>query len=267
MGSGSFVVKRSSRGKLALTIVGIFLVGWFSFSWYMYTNQILFVSIEGPIEDFQSTVLSLYQAKLDNNVKAVVLYLNTPGGLAYSCMEIGKYVKDLNTVKPVIAVMGAQATSGGYYIASFAKYIYAHENTITGGIGVIATWTDLSEYYKNQGVQIWIWKTGSEKDFGAEWRSPTQAENASMWTEVYAIFDILIADIKNNRKSLTTTSIEAVKTGEVFTGSMAVQMGLADKIGNIIDAIGYAASKAGLWKLILVTPDMNEKEKFLAALI
>ena len=259
--------KSTNRGKFALTFITIFFIGWLSFSWYVYSNQILLISIEGPIEDFQSTVLALYQGKLNNNVKAVVLYLNTPGGLASACMEISLYVKDLAKDKPVVAIMGAQATSGGYYIASFARYIFAHENSYTGGIGVIATWTDLSEYYQQQGIKIWVWKTGYEKDFGAEWRSPTEAENASISANVNSIFNILITDIKNNRPNLSSESIEAIIAGGVFTGGMAVQMGLVDNIGNIIDAIGAAASMAGLWKFIMVSSDMNEMEKFFRALL
>lgn len=254
------------RKTIVLTIMIIFFVGWFSFALYIYTNQILFLSIEGPIYDFQSTTLALYQGKLDRNVKAVVLYLNTPGGDAYSCIEIGNYVKDLANVKPVIAVMGAQSTSGGYYIASFATHIITHENTITGGIGVIATWTDLSEHYEKEGIKIWIWNTGSEKDVGAEWRPPTQAENESIWAEVNYIFNKLINDIKTNRQNLSPSDIDVIKTGRVFLGDVAVQMGLVDQIGNIIDAVEKAASMKGLWKFILVTPYTDEKQRFLKAL-
>jgi len=254
------------RKMVVLPIIIVFFLGWLSFSFYIYTNQILFLSIEGPIYDFQSTTLALYQGKLDRNVKAVVLYLNTPGGDAYSCIEIGNYVKDLATVKPVIAVMGAQCASGGYYIASFATHIFTHENTITGGIGVIATWVDLSEYYEKEGIQIWIWNTGSEKDIGAEWRSPTQAENTSIWAEVIYIFNELIKDIKVNRPNLTPQDIDAIKTGRVFLGDVAVQMGLADQIGNIFNAVEKAASIKGLWKYILVTPYMDDKQKFFKAI-
>lgn len=265
-----FRKKPFTKGTFAVALVIVFLAGWFSFAWYLYTNQILVVSIEGPIVDFQATTLALYQGQVDRNVKTVILYLNTPGGLAYSCMEIGAYVKELAKVKPVIAVMGAEAASGGYYIASFATYIFTHENTITGGIGVIAVWVDLSEYYQKQGIRIWIWKTGEEKDFGAEWRSPTKAEIESIQSEIISLFQKLLDDIKSNRESsgkpLSAGVIDQVKAGSVFSGGTAVQMGLADEIGNIINAIEKAASMTRLWRFIVVTPYMDEKQKFLEAL-
>ena len=104
---------RNSRGIFVLSLIGVFLLGWFSFAFYMYSNQILFVSIEGEITDFINTTLVLYQAQLDHNVKGVVLYINTPGGYADSCIEIAASVESLRQVKPVIVVLGQQATSGG----------------------------------------------------------------------------------------------------------------------------------------------------------
>lgn len=259
--------KRLTKGALALTIIGVFLIGWFAFAAYMYSNQILFIDIEGPIYDFQNITLALYQAKLDVNVKGVVIYINTPGGYADSCIEIASYIKSLKESKPVIAVLGQQATSGGYYIASFATQIIAYENTVTGGIGVIATWQDLSEYYQKQGIKIWVWKTGAEKDFGADWRSPTAEENATIQSQVNAIFDKLISDIQSNRHNISSSDLELIKTGQVFSGSEAVRMNLADRIGNIIDSITEVASITGLWKFIIVTPYMDDKEKFLQALL
>ena len=125
--------KPSNKRYLAMGFLIAFLAGWLLFSYYLYSNQILIVDIQGVITDFHETTLALYRAKVDGNVKAVILYLNTPGGIAYSCLEIASYVKELAQVKPVIAVMGAECASGGYYIASFATYIYVRGNTISSG--------------------------------------------------------------------------------------------------------------------------------------
>ena len=258
--------KRAFNKKhLAVGVVIVFLAGWLSFSYYLYTNQILAVSIQGTIIDFQETTLALYNGKVDRNVKAVILYLNTPGGLAYPCLEIASYVEDVAKVKPVIAVMGAQCASGGYYIASFATYIYTRENTITGGIGVISVWVDLSEYYEKQGIKIWIWKTGEEKDIGAEWRSPTQEENASIQESVDALFTKLIIDIKTNR-NLSEDEVNKIISGAIYLGSSAVEIGLADGIGNIVNAEEKAAEMAGLWRFITATQDMNDVRRFLKAM-
>jgi protease-4 len=241
-------------------------VGWFTFTYIIYSNQILLIPIQGEIMDFQATTLAMHQGLVDNNVKAVVLYFNTGGGLASSCIEIASYVKQLAAVKPVIAVMGQFCASGGYYIASFADRIFAHGNTITGSIGVIATWIDMSQYYENQGINITVWTTGPEKDFGADWRPPTPEEYDQIIAAVDSIFQTLIIDISDNR-DLSQENLELIKTGTTFSGLEAKNIGLIDEIGDVVNAINEAMSRAGLWRFLIVSPEMNERQKFLQALI
>ena len=258
-----------NRKYLALGFILMFLGGWFSFAYYLYSNQVLIIGVQGSIVDFEATTLALYSAKINKNVKAVILYLNTPGGSAYPCLEIASYVKALAEEKPVIAVMGAQCTSGGYYIASFATYVYARENTLTGGVGVISVWVDLSEYYEQEGIKIWVWQKGEEKDLGADWRSPTEEENASIQAEVDALFVKLISDVTTNRdEKLSEYAVSIIGSGAVFLGSEAKDLGLIDEVGNIVNAVEKAVSRemAGLWRFIIVTPEMNGVQQFLRAL-
>jgi protease-4 len=263
--SGIFTKMREDKRRLALAIIIVFLVGWFSFAYYLYSNQILVIPIEGSITDFQFTTLALHQGKIDENVKAIILYLNTPGGLAYSCMEIAKYVNEVAAIKPVVAIMGPICASGGYYISSFADYIFTHENTVTGSVGVISVWVDMSEYYEKEGINITVWTTGSEKDFGADWRPPTKEEFEQINATVHSIFQGLLADIQQNR-NLTKDNLEVIKTGATFLGSEAVELGLADEIGDIINALEEVVRRTGLWKFIIASPYMDEKEKILKAL-
>lgn len=259
-------IRAFNTKHLALGLVIVFMTGWLFFSYYLYTNQVLFVSIEGAITDFEATTLALYTGKVDRNVKAVILYLNTPGGLVYPCLEIASYVNDLADEKPVIAVMGSQCASGGYYIASFASYIYTREHTLTGGIGVISVWVDLSEYYEKEGIKIWVWQKGEAKDMGSEWRSPTPEENASIQAEVDALYTKLIMDISVNR-NLSNDTITDISTGAVFLGGQAQALGLVDAIGNLMTAQEKAAEMAGLWRFITVSQDMYDIQKFLRAML
>ena len=263
--SGIFTKMREDKRRLALALIIVFMTGWFSFAYYLYTNQVLVVPIEGSITDFQFTTLALHQGKIDGNVKAVILYLNTPGGLAYSCMEIAKYVREVEAIKPVIAIMGPICASGGYYISSFADYIFTHENTVTGSIGVIAVWVDMSEYYEKEGINITVWTTGSEKDLGADWRPPTKEEYEQINSTVQSIFQSLLADIQQNR-NLTKDNLELIKTGATFLGSEAVELGLADEVGDIINALEEVVRRTGFWKFIIVSPYMDDREKILRAL-
>jgi len=262
-----FKIKPLTKKTLAISLVIVFLAGWFLFAGFLYTNQILFIPIEGIISDFQAPILALHQAQMDPNIKAIVLYINTPGGSAYSCIEIAQYVNETKNMKPVIAILGAQCTSGGYYIASFATHIFVHENTITGGIGVLSVWVDMSEYYNQTGIKIWHWQNEEAilKDLGADWRSPTEEEQEMIQNEVNSIAKKILNDIKINR-GLSDDIIEEVATGNIFLGSDAMKLGLVDEIGNIITSMEKAAYMAGLWKFIIITPEMTDQERFLSVL-
>ena len=168
------------RKTLCWVVLTVVLTAWFCFGALRYTNQIVVVPVVGPVYSFEPYSSMLTVARKDPYVRGVILYLNTPGGLAYPCMEIAEHVKALREVKPVYAVMGGECASGGYYIASFADKIYTHRNTVTGAIGVLAVWMDYSEYYEKQGIKVWVWSTGKEKDFGAPWRPPTEEEKAKI---------------------------------------------------------------------------------------
>ncbi len=244
----------------------MFLGGWFSHAGYIFSNQILVVKIEGSIEDFQSTTLALHRAIINPMVKAVILYFNTPGGDAYSCLEIAGYVEALASVKPVIAVMGPKCASGGYIIASFATYIFAHTYTVTGGIGVISVWVDLTDYYEQEGIKIWVWTAGEEKDFGAEWRRPTEEEREQIQSEVDELFQELLQMIQRNR-NLSSEDLVDASTGNIISGSQAVDLGLVDKIGDILSAEEETKNLAGIWGYIMVQPEMNNIQRFLKALI
>jgi protease-4 len=257
---------RWSKLQFTAVLVIIFIAGWFAFAFYIYSNQILLISIQGEITDFQATTLALHQGLVDDKVKAVVLYFNTGGGLAYSCLEIASYVKQLAVVKPVIAVMGQLCASGGYYIASFADHIFTHGNTITGSIGVIATWVDMTQYNEIMGINITVWTTGPEKDFGADWRSPTPEEYDQIATAVDSIFQTLITDIGENR-NLSQENSDIIKTGATFSGLDAKRMGLADEVGDVMNAVDEAVNRTGLWRVLIVSPAMDERQKFLQALI
>jgi len=250
---------------VALTVV---LTAWLCFGALRYTNQIVVVPVVGPVYSFEPYSSMLTLAKKDPYVRGVILYLDTPGGLAYPCLEIGGQVKALRDVKPVYAVMGGECASGGYYIASFADKIYTHRNTVTGAIGVLAVWMDYSEYYEKQGIKVWVWSTGKEKDFGAPWRPPTEEEKAKIQAEVDRIFRKLLDDIKANRETLTVESFSELKTGKVFLGEEAVRLGLADEIGDLHKAVEDLADLYKLQKPLYITvpADMDYRLRFLYAL-
>ncbi|MGP3667060.1 MAG: signal peptide peptidase SppA [Candidatus Bathyarchaeota archaeon] len=250
---------------LCLVFLSIIVVGWFSFALCRYFNQIVVLTITTPIYSFQDVTTELNNALRDPSVKALVLYIESPGGYAYPCIEIAEQVKSFVEKKPLIVVMGSECASGAYYIASFATEVITYNNTITGGIGVLAIWVDLTKYYEQQGIKIWVWSTGEGKDFGAPWRSPTEEEKASIQAEVNKIYNKIVEDIKKNR-NLTSEAVEDIKTGRIVYGYEAVKIGLADKVGNINTAIDDAAKISGLTLYMVVPSTMDSNTRFLRAL-
>ncbi|MCX8176181.1 MAG: signal peptide peptidase SppA [Candidatus Bathyarchaeota archaeon] len=250
---------------LCLIFIAIIFVGWFSFALCRYLNQIVVLTVTTPIYSFQDVTIELNNALRDSSVKALVLYIESPGGYAYPCIEIAEQVKNFVKKKPLIVVMGSECTSGAYYIASFATEVITYNNTVTGGIGVLAIWVDLTKYYEQQGIKIWVWSTGEEKDFGAPWRSPTENEKASIQAEVNRIFNKITEDIRNNR-NLTSEVVENIKSGRIIYGYEAVEIGLADKVGDINTAIDDAAKISGLTLYIVVPSNMDSTTRFLRAL-
>ncbi len=260
-------LKENRRGKKSaiVLVVIIIIAAWIGIATYRYANQIVIINIQGEIYEFQNIASQLYAAQIDPNVKIVILYIDSPGGSAYSCLELGNYVNSLALIKPVIAVTGTMCASGAYYIASFATEIITSENALTGGIGAIALWIDLSKYYEKEGIEIWVWTTGEQKDFGAPWKSPSPEDQQKIQENIDYIFERILTDIQRNR-NLSAEDLEEVKSGDIYLGMEAIDFGLADKIGNIYTAIDDAVEKANLTSYIIVPSSVDNKIKFLHAL-
>ena len=124
----------------------------------------------------------------------------------------------------------------------------------------------MSQYYRQNGINISVWKTGTEKDLGADYRPPTEKEFEAINASVYSIFQTLLSDIQHNRQ-LSQAATDKVKTGATFSGSYAVQLGLVDKIGNLVDAVVEAANRTGMLRFIIVTPDMDNRQRFFSTLL
>ncbi len=207
-----------------------------------FNNQLGLVQIVGPIYSFQEITDQMITADEDPRIKALIIYVNSPGGAAFACMEIRRYLE--STSKPNIAIMGEIAASGGYYVASAADEIMAHANTITGALGVISVWVDYSEWMKKEGIKFWVWKTGPAKDLYEPWRPPTAEENETISRELNKTYEILVADIARGRPNLTMERLQEIANGSAYSGQEALELGLIDSIGDRHSAVSKIASRA-----------------------
>lgn len=185
----------------------------------------------------------LEKARKDDNIKAVVLRINSPGGSAAASDEIYQEVLRVKKEKPVYASMGDVAASGGYYIAAACTKIYANSATATGSIGVIMESPDMSGLYKKLGIQMQVVKSGKYKDMGNPARAMTADERQLIQGMIMDTYEQFVAAVSAGR-GMPTDKVKAIATGRVYTGRQALNLGLVDELGGLRDTI-LAAAKAG----------------------
>ena len=224
-------------------------------------EKVLMVAIRGFISDapgdsmfqskpsmLQETVSQLRLAEKDDDIKAVVLQINTPGGsttasdILYQEIVRFKRKKDIK----VIAAMMDVAASGGYYVCLAADYIIAHPTTVTGSIGVLFMKPKITEFMNKLGLEVEISKSGQNKDMGSPFRATTEEESKIMQSLIDELGRRFISLVGKHRKSVSRETLEQISTGRVYLAKEALQAGLIDKIGYLEDAISKAKNLAGL---------------------
>ena len=190
----------------------------------------------------------LQELREDDDVKAVVLRVNSPGGSAYASEQIWREVQLLSKEKPVIVSMGALAASGGYYISCGANKIFAEPTTLTGSIGIFGMIPDATELLTDKlGLSFDVVKTNAHSDFGAMGRPLNESECRLMQAHINQGYELFTGRVAQGRK-MSQDSVKAVAEGRVWTGEQAMKIGLVDKLGNLNDAIAAAAKAAKIEK-------------------
>lgn len=196
----------------------------------------------------RSIMNQLRSAQRDSGVKAVVIRINSPGGSAASAQEIVEEVQRLRQGgKKVVVSMGDVAASAGYWIAAQADTVVAAPSTLTGSIGVIMEWQNFEQLFNNLGIESEVIKSGPYKDAGSSTRSLTPAEREILQGIVDDTYQQFLDDIAQRRAGkISRENLEDIADGRVFTGRQARDLGLVDELGNFYDAVGLAASLAGI---------------------
>jgi protease IV len=176
----------------------------------------------------------------DRMVQAVVLRINSPGGTPSAAQEIIADIEYAKGRKPVVVSMGEVAASAAYHISAHADRIYATPDTITGSIGTIWVFYDLSDWYESEGIDIEVIKSGDRKDMGSEHRALTPDEHEYAQRIVDESFEELVSDVVKQRN----ISREYVQDARIIRGSEALHVGLVDEMGNLFEAIEGARALA-----------------------
>ena len=176
----------------------------------------------------------------DENVEAIVLRVNSPGGSLAAAQEIKREIENAKEKKPVVISMGDVAASAAYHISAPADWVVANPGTITGSIGVIWVFENKSGYYDEEGIEHWVAKSGEFKDMGADWRNLTVDEQAYADEVVMEVFSMFVDDVAAGR-NMTREEVLNLSDGRIYTGATAMDLGLVDETGNMYDAIDIAA--------------------------
>ena len=241
----AFIVLFTAAVVTACAAIAYFvLMGWFDRG-VTIGDAVAVVDIQGEIF-FDRGKLSEIESHRDNdNVKAVVLFINSPGGGVAASQALHRAVLDLRLEKPVIAFMASVAASGGYYVACAADSIVAMEGTLTGSIGVIASFLRTEELYEKIGLDVTVIKSGRYKDVGSPHREMTESEKTYMGNLLDEVYDQFVLAVSETR-GIPVDRMEDLAEGRLFTGRQAVESGLADYVGSYEDAIYLAASMGGI---------------------
>lgn len=205
---------------------------------------------EGDDESIGSERISraIRKARLDPNVKAIVLRVNSPGGSALASDVIWREMILAKKEKPVVASMGDVAASGGYYIACAANKIVANPNTITGSIGVFGIIPNFQQFLnKKLGITVDGVKTNPYADYIPTTRPMSENEKQFLLRDIETIYSTFISHVAEAR-NLTTAQVDSIGQGRVWSGADAKRIGLIDEFGGIEVAIAEAAKLAKIDK-------------------
>ncbi len=216
-------------------------------------TKIAVVSIEGVIydEEAENVYRQLKTARKDEQVKAVIIKIDSPGGTISASDQIHQEILKFReqSKKPVIAFMQGTAASGGYYASVACEKIIAEPTTITGSIGVISSYLVLEELLENKlGIQPIVVKSGEKKDWPSSYRAPTEAEIEYIQNKlIKPALEIFINVVAKGREtSLSLTEVRNLADGSIFVAQEALENKLIDDIGYLDDAINSIKVIAGI---------------------
>lgn len=208
-------------------------------------DAVAVVDIQGEIYYDRWKLSEIESHRENDNVKAVVLFINSPGGGVAASQALHRAVLDLRLEKPVVAFMASVAASGGYYVACAADSIVATEGTLTGSIGVIAAFLRTEELYHKIGLDVTVIKSGKYKDVGSPYREMTDSEKTYMGRLLDQVYEQFVTAVSETR-GLPLDRVADLAEGRLYTGEEAAEVGLVDRLGSYEDAVIMAARMGGI---------------------
>ena len=235
-------------------------------------NQIAVIYAQGPIiygegnesnigqELFSKTIRKIKNSK---RIKAVVLRIDSPGGVALTSEIIWDELIELKKEKPIVVSMGNVAASGGYYLSTVADKVFANNFTITGSIGVFAMVPNITEFSKRIGINAEQVETNKNSIFYTPFEKPTKKFQSNVKENIENIYEMFKKRVSDGR-NISIDEVETLAQGRVWSGEQALKNGLVSEEGDIKDAINAAAELADLGNDFNITsfpkiePEIND---------
>ena len=234
-----------------LGVAGLFIIGVGGLSRgeggpALFGPRVAIVELEGVIIEVDDIVRELKAHRENPSIRAVVMRINSPGGVVAPTQELHDAVLRLRQArKPVVASLGAVAASGGYYVAVACDQIYANPGTLTGSIGVIMQLANFEQLMKKVGVDYVVVKAGQFKDIGNVGRAMTPDERRVMQALLDDVHGQFIDAVATGRK-LPREDVVRFADGRVFSGTQAKELRMVDALGGLEDAVLESAKLAGI---------------------
>ncbi len=224
------------------------------------TGNVGLIKIEGPIMKSAAKVSNINKVAKLPNVKAIVLYINSPGGAIGPTEEIYRALMHAKEKgKKIYVIMGGLCASGGYFLASSGDYLFAEDSTFTGSIGVIMEMANLTDLYKYLKIKMITIKSGKFKDIGNTARPMTQEDKNYLQKLINQSYNIFLNVVVKGREKAMMAKFKNLKTennvknyikpyadGRVLLGKNAEKLGFVDAIGDMEDAQKYIEKKLNL---------------------
>lgn len=249
---------------LALGVLGVMAAGGTTGS-LLGRQQIARVALEGMITENRAQLRMLRRLERDDKVAAVILYVNSPGGTTTGGEALFETIREVAKKKPVVAQFGTIATSAAYIAGLASDHIIARGNTITGSVGVIFQWAEVSELLGKVGVKMNEIKSGPLKAVPSPFHPLETAgreTTQNMVAESMGWFRGLVAD----RRKVDTATVPGLEQGRIFSGREALTHKLIDAIGGELEVMSYLVKERGVSQGLRIVdwkPKSDDKFSFL----
>ncbi len=210
-------------------------------------GRVAVVEVDGLITDSEELVEQIRDFRRNPSVEAFVVSINSPGGIVAPSQAVYRELRSLREEedRPVIAAIGSVGASGGYYVALASDSIFALPGSITGSIGVLLEFPNVSGLMEKLGVDMEIVTSAEHKDMGSPFRSMSEEDREILRSLVDDVYDQFI-DVVVLERDLDAESVREFSDGRILSGRQAMEVGLVDRMGSLSEAISAAGEMAGL---------------------